>query len=36
MSRVIKSQKRLSFIELMAVAGNLALLGGVALIMATV
>jgi len=36
MSRVINRQKRLSLIELMAVMGNLALLGGVALIMASV
>jgi len=36
MSSVIRKQKRLSLIELMAVMGNLALLGGVALIMASV
>ncbi len=36
MSRVIRGHKRLGIIELMAVIGNLVLLGGVALVMASV
>ena len=36
MSAIVKGKKRLSFIEMTAIFGNLALLGAVGLIMATV
>ena len=36
MARMIQRQKRLSMIEMVAIIGNLALLGGVALVMVTV
>ena len=36
MARIIQRQKRLSMIEMVAIIGNLALLGGVAMVMVTV
>ena len=36
MARMIQRQRRLSMIEMVAILGNLMLLGGVALVMATV